>query len=109
MTARAALPESERDERSITVAAAAERLGCDHTTVRELVRKGLLFGIRIGKTDEPKGIRVKIWSIEDWEDRHAAGDPSTQQAAAPAKPRPRRGRRNAADLEADAALKALGA
>jgi excisionase family DNA binding protein len=108
MIVRPALALPERDERSVTVAAAAERLGCDHTTVRELVRKGLLVGIRIGKTNEPKGIRVKIWSIEEWEEAHPASD-STAVRAEPPKPRRRRPVRNAADIEADALLKSLGA
>jgi hypothetical protein len=102
-----ALPPSERDERSITVAATAERLGCDRSTVYELLNKELLAGIRIGKTDEPTGVRVKIWSIEAWEERHAIGGTKGLEKTHPA--RNRRRRANAADLEADAALKALGA
>ncbi len=94
-----------RDERSVTVADAAARLGCDPTTVRALLAKALLAGHRIGKTDRPNGVRVKLWSIEAWEARHAIG--GTAETLAP-KRTPRR-RAQAADLEADAALKALGA
>lgn len=39
----------ERDERSVTVAAG--RLDGDPTSIRELPRKGLLTGVRVGKTD----------------------------------------------------------
>lgn len=107
MAVRAALQVDQRDERSVTVSAAAERLGCDPSTVYELVRKGLLTGHRIGKTDEPKGIRIKLWSIEDWEERHAIGGSAV--IAGTKEPPKRRRRSNAADLEADAVLKALGA
>jgi len=104
---RPALPPEFNAERSITVAAAAERLGCDHTTVRELLRKGLLAGIRIGKTDRPNGVRVKLWSIEAWEERHAIGG-TPDQVLAPRRP-PRRTAANAAHNEAIQRLKAWGA
>ena len=111
MTTRAAL--EVRDERSVTVAAAAERLGCDQTTVRELLRKKLLAGHRIGKTAEPNGVRVKLWSIEAWEETHAIGGSesggSGEELTPAARRPPRRRAGNPADLEADAALKALGA
>lgn len=109
MTGRPALPLPERDERSITVAAAAERLGCDRSTVYEMLNKELLAGIRVGKTAEPKGVRVKMWSIEAWEERHAIGGTKGLEQTEPVKQRQGRRRGNPADLEADAALKALGA
>lgn len=105
MTARTAL--EVRDERSVTVTAAAERLGCDPTTVRELLRKELLAGVRVGKSARPSGVRVKLWSIEAWEERHAIG----AIAGVPAPPASRRSRptvHNAAHEEAEARLKAWG-
>ena len=107
MPVRETLLDDQRDERSVTVAAAAARLGCDPSTVYELVRTGRLTGHRIGKTDEPRGVRIKLWSIEDWEERHAIG--ATETPAPPKDAPKRRSRRNAADIEADAFLKSLGA
>lgn len=107
MTLRLALPASERNERSITVAAAAERLGCDQTTVRELLRKKLLAGIKVGKTDKPNGVRVKVWSIEAWEERHALGG-GEELASGPGRPRAP-SRANPAHEEALAYLKSVGA
>lgn len=107
MTPRLAIEIPDRDERAVTVAVAAERLGCDPTTVRALLRQGLLAGHRIGKTDDPNGVRVKLWSIEAWEERHAIG--GTAEALAPRQAVRRRRQGNGADREADARLKALGA
>lgn len=83
-------------------------MGCDQTTIRELLRKELLAGVRIGKSAEPTGVRVKLWSIEAWEEAHAIGglkglEPAGQTV------RQRRPKQNVADIEADARLKALGA
>jgi excisionase family DNA binding protein len=97
-----------RDERAITVSAAAERLGCDETTIRELLRKKFLAGVRVGKTANPRGVRVKIWSIEAWEEKHAIGGTCGLDIAERRVHR-RRSMRNAADIEADTRLKALGA
>ena len=106
MTARLALAMPERDERAITVAAAAERLGCDPTTIRELLRKALLAGIRVGKTDKPNGVRIKLWSIEAWEQRHEiGGSPECHNVA---RPRGQRPAHNPAHDEAEARLKAWG-
>lgn len=108
MTIRLALPTLERNERSITVAAAAERLGCDQTTVREMLRKKLLAGIRIGKTNKPNGVRVKVWSIEAWEEQHAIGGDIDEPKEKPAPRRPRPTRHNQAHEEAVERLKAWG-
>jgi hypothetical protein len=99
----------ERDERSITVASAAARLGCDGTTIRALLRSGLLSGVRIGKTDKPGGVRVKLWSVTAWETRHAiAGQPTNVPTASP-KPKTYRGpAHNPAHDVAVARLKAWG-
>lgn len=107
MTVRLAIELLERDERSITVAAAAERLGCDHTTIRELLRKELLAGIKVGKTDKPNGVRVKLWSIEAWEERHAIGGSPARETGEKRRRPPRQA--NAAHDEAMARLKAWGA
>lgn len=108
MTVRLALPVPERNERSITVAAAAERLGCDQTTVRELLRKKLLAGHRIGKTDKPNGVRVKVWSIEAWEERHGIGCDADDEEEKPTPRMPRPTRHNQAHEEAMERLKAWG-
>lgn len=107
MTARLA-HEPARDERSVTVAFAAERLGCDQTTIRELLRKGLLSGLRVGKSDRPNGVRVKMWSIEEWERRHAIGGERDAEISEPPSRRRRAPVSDAAHLEAMAALKAFG-
>jgi len=99
---------SENDERSVTVAAAAARLGCNATTVRELVRKNLLAGHRIGKTATPIGIRIKLWSIKAYEQRYAIGS-AVELAPALDQGRPTRRTRNKANDDAAARLKALGA
>ena len=91
-----------------TVTAAAARLGCNATTVRELVRKNLLAGHRIGKTATPTGIRIKLWSIKAYEQQHAVGSAVDEMPPSDPK-RSNRGRRNKANDEAAARLKALGA
>jgi excisionase family DNA binding protein len=98
----------DRDERSVTVAAAAEQLGCDSSTVRELLRKGLLSGHRVGKSDAPKGVRIKLWSIRAYEERHAF-HADLQDRMRGAAPLSVRRPKNTADDEANARLKAIGA
>lgn len=64
---RLALTDTSQDddtEESVTVAEAARRLGCATSTVRELVNSGRLRGHRIGKGDNPRGIRISARSIE---------------------------------------------
>lgn len=99
---------AESDERSITVAAAATRLGCNTTTVRELIRKNLLAGHRVGKTATPTGIRIKMWSIKAYEERYAIGSSVGRPPASDGAPSDRKGR-NKANENAAARLKALGA
>jgi hypothetical protein len=62
--------------------------------------------VRIGKTAQPNGVRVKLWLIEAWEaDTRIGGTPSES----PAKPALRlRPGRNLADDEAAARLKTWG-
>lgn len=97
----------EQDERSVTVAMAASHLGCDASTVRELLRKGLLTGHRVGKSEPPKGVRVKMWSIREYEARHPVR--VDQQPPAHSAFVPVCRARNKADEDAHARLKALGA
>lgn len=103
MSVRLALAPEERDERSITVAAAADRLGCDPTTIRSLLRQGALAGFRIGKSEAPSGVRVKLWSIVEWEQRH-----SIEAEIPPPRRSRQRSTRNVADAEAAARLRAWG-
>lgn len=82
-------PEAAADE-SVTVAAAARRLGCATSTVRELLEAGELRGHRVGKHrggKAPRGVRVKLSSVADYERRNAIG--RTPKAANDAAPPPR--------------------
>jgi excisionase family DNA binding protein len=97
------------DERAVTVAAAAERLGCDKTTVRALVRRGLLTAFRIGKSEHnPRAVRIKLWSIQEWEQCHRIA-PVSEVEQARRRVSPNKQKRNQPDEDADARLKAMGA
>lgn len=105
MTLRLALPPSARREESIDVGQASIILGCDHATVRALVRCEAIEGHRVGKSDDqPSGVRVNLQSVRDYKARHAIVD--TRQAERPK--RPRRRPSTAAVREAIAQLRALG-
>lgn len=67
-----ATPMSSNDD-SVTVAVAARRLGCDPTTVRALLIHRQLAGHRVGKGQDPRGVRVHMASIHDYIFRHAIG------------------------------------
>lgn len=111
MTLRVALTPDQvaaqrRDGDAVTVARAAEILGCDETTVRALLRRGGLEGHRIGKTDDqPNGVRVELQSVVDYKRRHAI---AADQAPIDAAPRPRRRPTTAAHREAVAYLRSMG-
>jgi excisionase family DNA binding protein len=93
----------------IAVAEAACILGCDHTTVRHLLRIGELGGWRVGKTTRPRGVRISRLSCEDYKDRNAirADKPSTADSRDfPPNSRPSRHTRE--HLEALAWLRARG-
>jgi excisionase family DNA binding protein len=93
----------------ITVAEAARILGCDQTTVRQLLRTGELEGWRVGKTLRPRGVRISRLSCDDYKDRNAIcpdGASTTRQGERRADSRPNR--RSAAHLEALAFLRARG-
>lgn len=99
-------PELDDDtEEAITVAEAARRLGCHHSTVRELLVTGELKGHRIGKGSNPRGVRVHVASIRRYKARNELGGAPT-----PANDTPRRGdvSHNAAGAEAKRRLRALG-
>lgn len=107
MTVRAAVHPEEHPDDSLTVNEAARRLGCDHTTVRAMLRNGELTGHRVGKGKNPGGIRVKRWSIAAYEERNIiGGKPEDLQERKPA----RAGRRdpNPAHGEAMAYLRSIG-
>lgn len=64
---RLALTDASQDddtEESVTVAEAARRLGCDESTVRALAASGRLRGHRVGKTANPRGVRIEASSIK---------------------------------------------
>lgn len=101
---------AEIDE-GITVAEAARIIGCDQTTVRELVRRQQLEGWYVGKhrrkedggVTEPRGVRVSRASCFDYRERNAIGQPLEMS------PTPRRPRRDSAILaETVASLRKLG-
>lgn len=57
-------PDDDDTEESVTVAEASRRLGCDPSTVRALVSAGRLRGHRVGKTANPRGVRIEASSIK---------------------------------------------
>lgn len=63
----------DTDEEAVTVAEAARRLGCHHSTVRELLVTGELRGHRIGKGKNPRGVRVHVASIRRYKARNELG------------------------------------
>lgn len=103
---RAALEPAPIDD-GITVAEAARVLGCDETTVRELVHHRQLEGWRIGKGNGKKlrAIRVSRSSCLEYRERNRIGDiPAEAPPPRPAKPR----RPSAAHQEALAYLRSIG-
>ena len=64
---------AESPDDSVTVAVAARRLGCDPTTVRALLVSRQLSGHRVGKGENPRGVRVHLASINDYIARHQIG------------------------------------
>lgn len=98
------------DDVAVTVSSAAKILACDQSTVRELVRRGLIAGFRVGKSDKPTAIRIKLWSIREWEETHAITPiggrsphpPTSHTRSSPTKI-------NRADVDAAAWLKSRGA
>lgn len=88
---RLALPPEAYDDvadESVTVAEAARRLGCDTSTVRELLRLKLLSGHRVGKhaigddgrRKAPRAVRVHAESIRRYIARNSLGAPASEPA-----------------------------
>lgn len=102
MTLRLALPAADRLLESITVKRAAEILCCDDSTVRALLRGGSLEGHKIGKTENPGGVRVDLQSVKDYKARHAIVPVNASRAA------PRKRPSTAAHREALAYLISIG-
>ena len=91
----------------MTVAVAARRLGCDPTTVRALLVNGQLGGHRVGKGEDPKGVRVHLASINDYIERHRIGrEPVNDNFQT--QPSPRRRQRSTVHDAAMADLLAMG-
>lgn len=108
MTLRAVRPEADRIKEGITVARAATILGCDHSTVRALIRNEAIDGWHVGKTDSPGGVRCDLYSVIDYQQRHSIRKPDAGEPAEAAR-RPRRRRpTSAAHREAIAEARALG-
>ena len=107
MTIRVVRPEKDRVTEGITVAKAASILGCDHSTVRALIRNRALHGWHVGKTDKPGGVRCDLQSVRDYQARHDAGD-DQKGAQGDARPRRKPRQSTAAYREAVAEAKALG-
>lgn len=69
-------------DRGVTVARAAELLGCDASTVRRLVKAGALTGWRVSADPTRRGEpRLSLASIEAWRRQHRL-----ESDAAPALP-----------------------
>ena len=106
---RVALPPDLERERSIDVGQAAEILGCDHSTVRSLIRCEAIEGHRVGRTDRPGGIRVNLQSVLDYKARHAITvETEGVKVVKPVAVRRRRKPSTAAHREAMRQLRALG-
>lgn len=108
---RVALTPAKLDD-GICLAEAARVLGCDQSTVRELIRIGEVEGWKVGKHRKkengeitpPTAIRVSLSSCLDYRARNSCAEP---EAAKERKPR-RRDRPSAAHLEALAELRRRG-
>lgn len=73
MSLRLALEPRHVAGEAVTVAVAARILGCDHSTVRKLLKRRRLAGHRVGAGEAPGGVRVDLASIEAYKARHAIG------------------------------------
>ena len=56
-------PLPEPVDMALTVAQAARALGCSPSTVRALVSAGRLAAHRVGKCDNPRGVRVSLEAV----------------------------------------------
>lgn len=99
-----AIEAQSRLERSLRVSEAAEILAVDETTVRDLLRAGLLRGHRVGVSG--RGIRIYASSIDEY--RQAQDLRPVTARGAPRPAAPKRRKPNAAHAEAMAFLASLG-
>jgi transposase-like protein len=95
-------------DEGVTIARAAQLLGCDPSTVRRLLRQGSLQGWRIAACASRQGEpRVSTASIRAWRDTHAiAADVDAPDKAVP-RAKPER-RLHGAHRESVAYLQKLG-
>lgn len=81
----------------MTVDVAARLLGCDQSTVRVLLNVGQLFGHRVGKGLNPRGIRIHVSSIYDYISRNAVGQIGHNDNIAPERGTTRRNARRSVE------------
>jgi len=102
-------------DRGVTVARAAELLGCDASTVRRLVKAGALTGWRVSADPARRGEpRLSLASIEAWRRQHrlesdaSPADAANKRPLAPNSPTASGAASTALHRAAIANLKALG-
>lgn len=108
MTLRLALDPQPVAGEAVTVGVAARILGCDHSTVRKLLKRRRLAGHRVGAGEDPGGVRVDLASIEAYKARHAIGAALEDGDHAADRRKVQRRRPNAALDDALRQLKAWG-
>jgi hypothetical protein len=86
--------------RSVQVKVAAAMMDCDPTTVRKLLKDGLLAGHKIGT----RGVRIYLASIRDYQNSTEIEPKKTRAAA----PRRSAAKPTASHFEAMAFLRELG-
>lgn len=105
MTVRLARSPAADDD-GITIADAARIVGCDPSTIRELVRIGELEGWKVGKTRNPTGVRVSRGSCFEYRERNSTVEHDRPARQPAPKRRPRRS--TAVVQETIAALRSIG-
>jgi excisionase family DNA binding protein len=96
-------------DRGVTVARAAELLGCDPSTVRRLVKAGALVGWRVSADPSRRGQpRLSIASIKAWRRHHKLEFDAPTTAQGQQRPASQRPTLTAAHRAAVANLKDLG-
>jgi excisionase family DNA binding protein len=96
-------------DRGVTIARAAELLGCDPSTVRRLVKAGALEGWRVSADPTRRGEpRLSLASIEAWRRGHKLESDAPVSAQGQQRPISQRPTLTAAHRAAVANLKDLG-
>ncbi len=96
-------------DRGVTVARAAELLGCDPSTVRRLVKAGALEGWRVSANPSRRGEpRLSIASIQAWRRHHKLEFDAPAMAPGQQRPASQSPTLTAAHRAAVANLKDLG-